>query len=555
MEFIYTLFGTQSIASALVYMCLAAVTGIFIGKISFRNIRLGIAGVLFTGIAITQAGARIDSNILHFIRDFGLILFVYAIGVDVGPRFFSSFRKEGLQLNGLAALMIFSGLACAYIVYWTTGISPATATGILCGSTFNTPSLGAAQQVIADQHVSQADTLSMAFAMTYPFGVIGVLLAMIIIRLIFRIDIKKETENFNQSMIGENKRLESVIIDVTNPNLYDKTVEYILQVVDKDLVISRIRRNNQFLVAREDTILLEGDVIYGVSEKNRIPNLDIHIGKVQISEKREITGDMAMAHVLITNRKITGKTIEQIGIYRRYEANITRIFRSGNEILPTRNTSIELGDTVRIVGKKDLLLEIKKELGNSVYELAVPNTPAIFLGIFLGIIIGSIPIFIPGLSAPAKLGLAGGPLLVAILLGYKGRIGKMNFYMTPGAMNMIRELGIILFLTSVGLDSGKGFIQTIISGGYQWMIYGVFVTFIPVLLTGIIARIKKLNYLKICGLLAGSCTNPPALEYANSLAAVQAQSTVYATVYPLTMFLRVVLAQIFILSTRKATNR
>ena len=549
MEFIYTLFGTQSIASALVYMCLAAVTGIFIGKISFRNIRLGIAGVLFTGIAITQAGARIDSNILHFIRDFGLILFVYAIGVDVGPRFFSSFRKEGLQLNGLAALMIFSGLACAYVVYWTTGISPATATGILCGSTFNTPSLGAAQQVIADQHVSQADTLSMAFAMTYPFGVIGVLLAMIIIRLIFRIDIKKETENFNQSMIGENKRLESVIIDVTNPNLYDKTVEYILQVVDKDLVISRIRRNNQFLVAREDTILIEGDVIYGVSEKNRIPNLDIHIGKVQISEKREITGDMAMAHVLITNRKITGKTIEQIGIYRRYEANITRIFRSGNEILPTRNTSIELGDTVRIVGKKDLLLEIKKELGNSVYELAVPNTPAIFLGIFLGIIIGSIPIFIPGLSAPAKLGLAGGPLLVAILLGYKGRIGKMNFYMTPGAMNMIRELGIILFLTSVGLDSGKGFIQTIISGGYQWMIYGVFVTFIPVLLTGIIARIKKLNYLKICGLLAGSCTNPPALEYANSLAAVQAQSTVYATVYPLTMFLRVVLAQIFILST------
>ena len=549
MEFIYTLFGTQSIASALVYMCLAAVTGIFIGKINFRNIRLGIAGVLFTGIAITQAGARIDSNILHFIRDFGLILFVYAIGVDVGPRFFSSFRKEGLQLNGLATLMIFSGLACAYVVYWTTGISPATATGILCGSTFNTPSLGAAQQVIADQHVSQADTLSMAFAMTYPFGVIGVLLAMIIIRLIFRIDIKKETENFNQSMIGENKRLESVIIDVTNPNLYDKTVEYILQVVDKDLVISRIRRNNQFLVAREDTILIEGDVIYGVSEKNRIPNLDIHIGKVQISEKREITGDMAMAHVLITNRKITGKTIEQIGIYRRYEANITRIFRSGNEILPTRNTSIELGDTVRIVGKKDLLLEIKKELGNSVYELAVPNTPAIFLGIFLGIIIGSIPIFIPGLSAPAKLGLAGGPLLVAILLGYKGRIGKMNFYMTPGAMNMIRELGIILFLTSVGLDSGKGFIQTIISGGYQWMIYGVFVTFIPVLLTGIIARIKKLNYLKICGLLAGSCTNPPALEYANSLAAVQAQSTVYATVYPLTMFLRVVLAQIFILST------
>ncbi|MFT3738911.1 MAG: TrkA C-terminal domain-containing protein [Breznakibacter sp.] len=265
--------------------------------------------------------------------------------------------------------------------------------------------------------------------------------------------------------------------------------------------------------------------------------------------KKEIAGDLAMAHVLVTNRKMAGRTIEQIGIYRRYEANITRIFRAGMEILPTLGTTVERGDTVRIVGKREILPDIKSELGDSVKELAIPNTIPIFLGIVLGVLLGSIPIFIPGLSAPAKLGLAGGPLLVAVLLGHKGRIGTLDFYMTPGANMMLREIGIVLFLAAVGLMSGSQFVQTIANGGYMWMLYGAAITFIPVMLVAVTARFLKINYLKICGLLAGSMTNPPALEYANSLAPVQAQSTVYATVYPLTMFLRVLLAQIMILTT------
>ena len=249
----------------------------------------------------------------------------------------------------------------------------------------------------------------------------------------------------------------------------------------------------------------------------------------------------------MTNQKLAGKTIEQIGIYRRYPANVTRIFRSGMKILPTMETTLELGDTVKVVGKKEVLNDIKKELGNSVNELAKPNIISIFLGIFTGIILGSIPISIPGVPVPVKLGLAGGPLLVAILLGYKGRIGKLNFYMTPGANLFMREIGIILFLSCIGLLSGEKFVDTFLNGGWQWTLYGSVITFIPLVVVASIARILKVNYLKICGCLAGATTCPPALEFANSIAPAQAQAAAYASVYPLTMFLRIIIAQLFIL--------
>jgi len=249
----------------------------------------------------------------------------------------------------------------------------------------------------------------------------------------------------------------------------------------------------------------------------------------------------------LTNQKLAGKTIEQIGIYRRYPANVTRIFRSGMKILPTMETTLELGDTVKVVGKKEVLNDIKKELGNSVNELAKPNIISIFLGIFTGIILGSIPISIPGVPVPVKLGLAGGPLLVAILLGYKGRIGKLNFYMTPGANLFMREIGIILFLSCIGLLSGEKFVDTFLNGGWQWTLYGSVITFIPLVVVASIARILKVNYLKICGCLAGATTCPPALEFANSIAPAQAQAAAYASVYPLTMFLRIIIAQLFIL--------
>jgi putative transport protein len=307
-------------------------------------------------------------------------------------------------------------------------------------------------------------------------------------------------------------------------------------------------RNEESIVAADEEIIREGDIICGVSAQKMLEMLELKIGKVSIVEfPKEISGPHAMINILMTRKHLAGKTIEQVGIYRRYPANITRIFRSGMKILPNLHTTLELGDTLRIVGKKEVMDEVRKELGDSVNELAKPNLISIFIGIFAGIILGSIPIFIPGLPAPAKLGLAGGPLLIAILLGYKGRIKNLNFYMTPGANFFMREMGILLFLSCVGLLSGGGFVKAIMTGGWMWAIYGIAITFIPIMAIGIIARMMKLNYLKICGCLAGSMTDPPALEFANNIAPVQAQSTAYATVYPITMFIRVLLAQIFVL--------
>ena len=550
MNFLQTLFTTPSIASTLIFLCMAAFIGISLGHLEVKKIKLGIAGVLFSGILIAHFGAPIDEHVLHFVRDFGLILFVYSIGVDMGPRFFSSFKKDGLTLNLLAMGIVVSGFFIAYLIWYFTDLSPAVVIGILCGAVTNTPSLGAAQQALTEQSGEMAaQAAGMSYAVAYPFGILGIIITMLLIRLFFRINIDKEVQDYNDTLGGKESKLQSVEITVTNPHLFEKDIAYMKQATDKELSISRIFRNNEYLMATDDVIIYPNDVICGVSAQNLIPNLQIKIGQVEIVGRKDVEGRLSMIDVLLSNRKLAGKTIEEIGIYRRYPANITRIYHSGMEILPSLNTTIELGDTVRIVGKKEVLRDVKKEFGNSVKELAKPNIISIFLGIFAGIILGSIPIFLPGLPAPAKLGLAGGPLLVAILLGNKGRIGSLSFYMTPGANFFMREIGIILFLACVGLLAGGDFMKTILNGGLQWMGYGVLITLVPILIAGIIGRLLKINYLKLCGSIAGSMTDPPALEFANGIAPVQAQSTAYASVYPLTMFLRVLLAQIFVLIT------
>lgn len=540
---------SPGVASTILFLCITGFTGMLLGKIPFCKVKLGVAGVLFAGLLLGHLGASLDPHIFHFARDFGLILFVYSIGINIGPRFFSSFRSEGLKLNLLASLVVVMGFFIALIIQKLTETSPAAIAGIMCGAVTNTPSLGAAQQILAEQGAESAGTSAMAgmgYAVSYPFGILGIILALIAVRKIFNIDIGKETARFRKHHSKSSQKLESVSIVITNPDLFGVTVGYIKEEIDNELVISRIERNKAILVAKENMILLERDIIYGVSSLEHIGALQKKVGNVEIGTKKEITGDLAMFHVLVTNRKIAGKTIEQIGIYRRYEANITRIFRADIEILPTRSTTIEMGDTVRIVGKRELLPEIRSELGNSMMELAIPNTIPIFFGIFLGIVLGSLPVAIPGLPVPVKMGLAGGTLIAAILLGHKGRFGKIDFYMTPGANMMMRELGIIVFLACVGLSSGGGFVETIKNGGYIWAFYGALITFIPIFTVALLARKLKINYLKICGMIAGSMTNPPSLEFSNSLAPVQAQSTAYATVYPLTMFLRVLLAQILI---------
>jgi putative transport protein len=550
MEVFRDLFAGTGIASTILYIGITAFAGILLGRLELKKLKLGVAGVLFSGLLLAHFGVRSDLHLLTFVRDFGLILFVYSVGIDVGPRFFSSLRREGLKLNLFASGIVVGGFVIAYLLHLWQGVPPEVISGIMSGAVTNTPGLGAVQQVLSEMgNDAGAAQAGMGYAVAYPFGILGVITVMILYRWFFRVKISSEVEDFNRKYHQNRVKLESVEIHITNPNIIGRKIRYVKQVVDREIVLSRILRNGTYMVASEEQVLQEGDVLYGVSSAEHADNLRMTMGEVRFADKREISGDLAMFHVLVTNRKLAGKTIEQVGIYRRYEANITRIFRSGLEILPTRDTTIELGDTVRVVGKRELLPDIRQELGNSLIELAHPNTVPVFLGIVLGILLGSIPVFIPGLPAPVKLGLAGGPLIVALIFGHKGRIGKFDFYMTPGANMMLRELGIILFLACVGLGSGANLASTLAGGGYVWMLYGAAITFIPVALATLVARFMKMNYLQLCGLVSGAMTDPPALEFANSLAPVHAQSTAYATVYPLTMFLRIILAQTLLFLT------
>ena len=552
MDFIVKLISGVGVESTLIYLCATAFLGLLLGKISIKGVRLGIAGVLFMGIILAHFKSSfgyppLDSGILHFVKEFGLVLFVYSIGIEVGPRFLSSFKNDGMKLNGMVLATVLLGAIIVVILKYTLDMEPAVIVGLFSGAVTNTPGLGAAQQALGAD-VAAVEASGMAYAMAYPFGVLGIILVIILTRLLFKIKIDDAEREYNEQLgVNRKNQLESVQITVTNSNWEGRTIAELKKMFKDELVISRIQRGEQLDVAVEDEIIKMGDVIFGVSTLEHEEKFTLSIGPVETGMKKEVSGALAMFNVLVTNRKIAGKTIEHIGIYRRYEANITRILRSGMEILPTLNTTIEMGDTLRVVGKRALLPDIRKEIGNSVKELSIPNSISIFLGIFLGVLVGSIPIWIPGLPVPAKLGLAGGPLIVALILGHKGRVGQLDFYMTPGANAMLRELGIILFLGCVGLSSGTRFISTLVDGGYMWMLYGMIITFVPAMTIAVTAHFMGVNYLKICGFLAGVSTNPPALGYANSISDSQAQSTAYATVYPLTMFLRIFTAQLLVL--------
>ncbi len=547
---ILKLFTKTNTASTLVFLAIAGIIGVLIGKIKFGKIKLGIAGVLFAGLLIGHLGANIDAHVLHFVKEFGLILFVYTVGIEIGPRFISSFRNNGVTLNVLAASIVLLGFFTAVLIKIIFKLETPVIAGIFSGAVTNTPSLGAAQSLIAEQYENGSklsEITGMAYAVAYPFGIMGIILVMILTRSIFKINMQHEIQNYKSETEGISGKADAINITVTNPNLFGKTLEFLKTTTDKEFVLSRISRKGEFIIADKKLILEKHDVIYGLCLKKNIPQLELSVGKVTKTEKFELSGQLSMRHILITNRNITGRPLRDINFSGLFPANITRIFRGETEIIPSGSTSLEFGDTVRIVGARSRMNEIAGFLGNSLRDLSHPNLIPLFIGIFLGILLGSIPVFIPGLPAPAKLGLAGGPLIAALVLGHKGRIGKFDFYMTPSANRFLRELGIVLFLACVGLGSGKHFWETILQGGYIWMLYGVAITFIPLFVVGIAGRLLKLNYLTICGLLSGSMTDPPALEFANSIAPVQAQANAYATVYPLTMFLRILLAQILVM--------
>ncbi|MBQ3635202.1 MAG: putative transporter [Bacteroidales bacterium] len=554
MDFLVDLFTSGGLASSLIYICLTGFVGSLLGKLRIAGIKLGIAGVLFTGITLGALGATVNKDMLHFAQEFGLILFVYAVGNSVGPRFFSSFRSDGLLLNVFAIAIVFLGFGIALAFHFFGGVDGAVITGVMCGAVTNTPGLGAAKQVISDMNAQGGipiddSVLGSGYAMAYPLGVVGIILTMILVRVFFRIKVEDESKAYRDSL-NKGGQLESVVVTITNPNLVGKTVEFICNhFIDKEFTFSRVERGGEFLIPDAKFVINEGDIVHGVASSKSIDDLRLKFGNIEIGQKREVDGALAMKRFMVTNHKIAGKTVGQLGIYRRYPANITRIYRTGEELLPTLDTTLEVGDAVRVVGKKEVMNEIQREIGDSINEWSHPNIIALFMGITLGLILGAIPFAIPGLPMPAKLGLAGGPLLAAIILSWKGRIGGLSFYMNSGASMMLREMGICIFLGCVGLGAGGTFINTLVNGGYMWVLYGFIITLVPVMIVACVARMMKVNYLKICGFVAGSMTDPPALEFANGLSPLQAQSTAYATVYPLTMFLRILLGQTLILVT------
>ena len=550
MSWLHDLLLRDSVAHSILIYSIIIVAGVWLGKVKVRGISLGITFVLFAGIASGHFGLTVNHTVIEFMRDFGLILFVFSIGLQVGPGFFSSFRKGGISLNLMALTIVMLGALITIALHYITGISMPVFVGIMSGAVTNTPGLGAAQQALAQSSAgTPVSEISLGYAVAYPFGVLGIILTMFLIRNIFMINVQHELKLYTQHQHPKESLPEKISITVKNKNIIGKTIKEVTGMIKYEFIISRILRNGQIKLASSATILLENDVILVVTQKKFADEVLSLTGVKSRIDISAVTGPIVVRQVLVTNKKVSGKHIGDLRIRTRYNVNITRILRSGIELVAMPGLRLQLGDKLTVVGDEISIENVAGELGNSIKRLDEPNLVPIFIGILAGVLLGSIPIHMPGIVKPLSLGLAGGPLIVAILLSRYGYKFSLVSYTTPGANLMLRETGIVLFLASVGLAAGEKFISTLTSGeGFKWMGYGAIITLLPIIVTGIYARLKlRRNYLQICGLLAGSMTDPPALAYANSIADCEAPAIAYATVYPLVMFLRIFVAQLLIL--------
>ncbi|APB78632.1 putative transporter [Pasteurella multocida] len=543
----------SDIAITISLLALVAVIGLWIGHWKIRGVGLGIGGVLFGGIIVAhftnQYGLKLDAHTMHFIQEFGLILFVYTIGIQVGPGFFASLRQSGLKLNGFAALIVLLGSLAVIVIHKLADVPLDIILRIYSGAVTNTPSLGAGQQILSELGLTQTtSTMGMAYAMAYPFGICGILLSMWLIRLFFRIKIDDEAKNFLKESGQDKETLGSINVRVTNPNLDG------LRLVDipgfdekRDVVCTRLKRDEHISVPQANTIIQKGDLLHLVGEIPLLRKIKLVLGEEVDVPLSSFTGDLRSDRIVVTNEKVLGKKIRALGIHQKYGVVISRLNRAGVELVPTANTALQFGDVLHVVGRSEVLNQAVSILGNAQQKLQQVQMLPVFIGIGLGVLLGSIPFHIPGFPVPLKLGLAGGPLVVALILARIGSIGKLYWFMPPSANLALREIGIVLFLAVVGLKSGGNFVDTLVNGsGLEWMVYGIFITFVPLMIVGIVARLyAKMNYLSLCGLLAGSMTDPPALAFANAIKEESGASALsYATVYPLVMFLRIISPQL-----------
>ncbi len=550
MQWLVDLFYGDSVAHVALIYALVIAIGSALGKLKIAGVSFGIACVLFAGLLFGYLGMQVDDHILHFVKEFGLILFVYTIGLQVGPGFFDSLKREGLTLNLLAASVVIMGGVLTVCLGLVADVPISTMVGVMSGAVTNTPGLGAAQQAIKDAGVAiPAGTSGAGYAIAYPFGVLGIILVLMLLKKIFRINLETEKRLAGDKSLKINKMPSRITLLVTNPLLFDKPVKSILEVMKSSLVVSRILHNGEIHAVTKETILHEGDSILIVAKPEEFSRLRLIVGMESEHDLFQQNDHIIARRISVTQQSAYGKKLCELDITTRYGATLTRVQRAGVEFIPDGQTKLQFGDSVNAIGEEKNIELLAKALGNSKVKLREPIIAPVFFGIVMGVILGSIPIYLPGIPAPIKLGLAGGPLIVAILISrYGGRFSVIS-YVAQSANLMVREIGIVLFLASVGLSSGPLFVNSLISGeGWMWMGLGALITLIPILTVGIIARRwVKLSYFEICGLLAGSQTDPPALAFANQATGSEAPSATYATVYPLTTVLRILMAQMLIL--------
>ncbi len=552
MNWLVNLFTQHSFAHTMIVFSLVIAIGIMLGKVKILGISLGVTWVLFIGLLFSFLGVTVETELQDFLKEFGLVLFVYTLGLQVGPGFFASLNKNAISNNFLAGLIVLLGILITIVFFLISGNSIGIMTGIMSGAVTNTPGLAAAQTTLGNisSNSSGITTMTLAYAVAYPFGVFGIIVSMLLLKKIFRIDIVKETELQNKLQNLREDKVISKHLKLENKQLIGKSIHQIFEMIKTPIVVSRMYHKGEIITPTPKEILAEGDVLLIVASKKTFEQLEILIGsESDMNIKDSMDSKLVSSHVVVTNKSITHKRIGDIPEFNLHDFTFTRLYRAGTQIVPNGNVSLQLGDTIKVVGSPEGLQRITAVLGNSVKRLEVPDLAPIFIGIVLGILLGSIPFQIPNIPVPVKIGLAGGPLLVALALSRFGNKLYLNNYTTNSANLMLRELGISLFLASVGLASGSKIAEAFTgSSGFIWILMGISITLLPLLITGYVAKkYFKKNFFEICGLLAGASTDPPALAFAIKTAGNDTPSAIYATVYPLAMILRIIGAQLLIL--------
>ena len=554
------LFLGPGVAHSILLLAFVIGIGIYLGRIKVKGVSIGSTWILFVGIIVSHFGFRADPEIIHFVKEFGLILFVFSIGLQVGPGFFHSLKSGGLKLNLLALVNVLLAVAVTWCISKLSGVDLKTMVGVMSGAVTNTPGLGAAQQTYIEvasaggmdpvEASKAASELASGYAVAYPFGVIGVILILILGKSLFKIDPAKERAEM-ESREDSGTQPRRMHVAVENPAIFGKTIYEILHDFSGDFVVSRIMKGDEIVFATGDTVLNEGDKVLIVTSPQEVEKLRILFGRevpMHLEDWDRKDHHYVTRRLMVTKSSLTGKRLKDLHIRESYEVSVTRVIRAGVELVVHPDLFVQMGDALVCIGAEDNIKRLAEKVGNSSGALDKPNLVPIFLGIVVGIIFGSLPIRFPGIPQPIKLGLAGGPLIIAILLGHFGPKYKITTYTTMSANLMVREIGISLFLASVGLGAGENFVSSIAGGGYWWILYGAIITLVPASLTYIIARlVAHLNFYQVCGLIAGSCGNPPALAFAQEAYGSDYASVNYATVYPLSMFLRVLVAQLLIL--------